>query len=121
MTRVCVRGADATEEERRWATCMLLSRACAAPTAEHRGEHPSVLMPFLDLLNHGESCRHETEGGSAVIVASSTYTERSNTPGGTWVLRSGVSGFLTNHALAREMVWYQLTLDTDPNESAACT
>ena len=69
MTRVCVRGADATEEERRWATCMLLSRACAAPTPEHRGEHPSVLMPFLDLLNHGESCRHETEGGSAVIVA----------------------------------------------------
>ena len=46
-----------------------MSRACAAPTPEHRCEHPSVLMPFLDLLNHGESCRHETEGGSAVIVA----------------------------------------------------
>ena len=55
---------DATEDERRWAQCMMLSRALM-----HHGKG-TVMMPFFDLLNHGDSAYHQSFQNKAVALAS---------------------------------------------------
>lgn len=54
---------DATAEERRWGQCMMLSRALM-----HQGKG-TVMMPFFDLLNHGDSAYHQSFPNKAVAVA----------------------------------------------------
>ena len=51
------------EAARQWAVCMVLSRAL-----QHEGLGPAM-MPFLDLLNHGDAARHDSYADRAVIVA----------------------------------------------------
>ena len=58
---------DATSEERKWAQCMMLSRALMHLRGV--GETETVMMPFFDLLNHGYSAYHQSFPDRAVAVA----------------------------------------------------
>lgn len=58
---------SSTTEDRQWACCMVLSRALL-----HNGQ--TVLMPFVDLLNHGDSCASAVNSHTHGFVATRTLS-----------------------------------------------
>ena len=64
----------ASEAEQQWATCMVLSRAL---TQEGLGP---TLMPFTDLLNHGDSCTESSAPGSHRLLAARALTAGDEAP-----------------------------------------